>query len=71
MDRPKKITPEISNYIETFSLLYSTLTNEVTATSVNQNFAAEHLSPQSVPNASGSVSSGDRDRSTIPVFIIS
>jgi hypothetical protein len=37
MDHPKKITPEISNYIETFSLLYSTLTNEVTATSVNQN----------------------------------
>jgi hypothetical protein len=35
MDRPKKITPEISNYIETFSLLYSTLTNEVIA-----NFAA-------------------------------
>jgi hypothetical protein len=47
--------------------LYSTLTNEVIATSVNQNFAPEHLSPQSLPNCS----SGERGRSTISGFIIS
>jgi transposase len=48
MGRPKKLTPEISDCIETLSLLDSTLTNFALMNMVNQKFAPVHLSLSSV-----------------------